>query len=196
MCTRVVLLASMVMVLAGCGDDVQYASPPERETSSREAGLPANHPPLSGSPTRTETPASHGTQPDPFAPAEVSGDPGGAQDKPPADKVWFKGRIEVDPSFELSARYTIYVNAGLPPKGRPPVLSRRYAGEPKFPFDFELRQQDVAFGATKVDRPLVLYVIISESGYVMAQTGLYVKTTMYGPFDPESEDVVLTLKKP
>jgi hypothetical protein len=192
---------ALCATLIACGDSIQKdVELPSEKAAARQQneGLPPGHPPLGGEKIDThggQDPQPQGHGHDPFGAADVPPS-SGAAGAVAADKVWFKGRVELDPSMKLPATYTIYVNAGLPPQGRPPVLSKRIAGEPKFPLDFELQQKDVAFGATAVDRPLVLYVILSESGFVMANEGVYIKTAMEGPFDPEDKNVVLTLKQP
>ncbi|MAG59011.1 MAG: hypothetical protein CMJ83_22210 [Planctomycetes bacterium] len=184
------LLLACAIGLVACGDSIQYADPPERELQ-----MPSDHPTLSGGKRPGAQGDPHGStgEADPFREADVGG---GGVSTVPKDKVWFTGRVELDPSIKLPKTYAIFVSAGMPPKGRPPVLSRIIRDQPKFPLEFVLTQGDMAFGETKIDRPLVLYVILSESGVVLAKQGLYIKTAMHGPFDPESKDVVLKLKRP
>ena len=114
------------------------------------------------------------------------------------DHLWYSGRITVDPSVKLPAKYTIYVSAGYPPKGRPPVLSRRY-DMPSFPLDFELRQEHQAFGNAKMDTPLVLYLTMSESGVIPMGPpppgfGEYWKSPLSAAHAPESKGLSLVLK--
>ncbi len=202
------LLAVLAGVVASCGDSIQYAEPPARAAAANDPhsenphgpagqpGMPAGHPPVAGTPAPAggTPPAAGGA--DPFEEAADAHKPvseSGATIDP--QKLFYRGRVEIDPAFVPPSSFAIYVCAGLPPKGSPPAFSKRF-DKPSFPLDFELLGKDLAFGDTKVDEPLVLYLIFSEAGYVMAKTGIYFKTPAGAPIPIGSSDVVLTLKKP
>lgn len=189
----------MAALFSCCGDDIQFSAPPDKGSTAAanpHQHLPAGHPPMSGAGSGEAAPApagGHGG--DPFADPkdagkDVRGD-GGAPALDP-EKVYFTGRVELSPDFKLPPTYAIFVNAGHPPQGSPPVLSHRFPDQPKFPLAFELRGKDIAFGDTKVDAPLVLYVILSESGFI-ERRGVYVKKVHPEPRAPGTQDIVLTL---
>ena len=186
------LLLLVVLGLFACGDDIQFADPPvgEAETTGE---LPAGHPPL---PTPEAVP-SHGQGgegADPFAdPSEASTPLRDNTPDPRADEVVYRGEVRLAEGFQLPPTYTVYVSAGRPPNGRPPVLSRRY-DKPTFPLTFELRRRDLAFGDTEVTGPLCLYLILSEKGPVLDKSGLYVRTTPGSPVALGAPDLVLTLE--
>ncbi len=184
------ILASVIVCfsLAACGDDIQYQAPPNR--------------PAAGSPTPTTTPApekipTHTS--DPFA---EEGEPAKPEPTPAAttaddgEKLWYSGKIELDPSTVLPPTWTLFISAGYPPEGRPPVLSIPMKGPLEFPLSFELRGKNKAFPDAKVDRPLVLYAILSEKGYVLAKEGVYFRTAATSTLPLETKDAVIVLKKP
>jgi hypothetical protein len=201
-CLAVLVFAA---VLASCGDDIQKVAPPKRDAAERpnpHGQLPPGHPPMDGQPQQPPNPhAPRGSDgSDPFADAADAGKSIRGADSGPAndpEKVFYSGRVELDPSIKLPATYAVFVNAGLPPRGSPPVLSKKFADQPKFPLNFELRGKDMAFGDTKITGPLILYVILSESGVIeVGPQQLYVKTLLPEPQAPGSSNLVLTVKRP
>jgi hypothetical protein len=182
----------MVLVLlfaTACGDKVQIAEPPSADSAS------VGPPPKVG----TEDVGTHRTMRSPFDEAEINDTSTGSNIG--EEVVFFRGVVSVDPSIELPPTYALFLSAGFPPKGRPPVLSKRIADAPALPFHFELTSKDIAFGSTEVDteRPLVLYVTISESGKVSMggsnPPGLYLNSPVSEPIKPGAMDVVLNLRE-
>lgn len=194
-------VAILIAGLAACGDKVQFAEPPGGDAAGAPpAGSPRFHGAApEGGAGGSRPVESHGAGADPFAEAEV----GEAMPAPgvPSMDVFFRGRIELDPSIQLPGRYAVFVSAGFPPRGRPPVLSKRIDGTPPFPLEFTLTPADIAFGSTSVDpeRPLVLYATISESGVVVmpGQTarGFYLNSPPSEPCKPGAEDAVILMKE-
>lgn len=218
--------AALVAILAlfGCGDDIQLRDPPKSEEAEKTLGAGGqargnpharkgnpHAAPFAGNPHAkggTEAPATHGkadggVTKDPFLDPEdrkqkkAMAQRSAAPSIPP-DHVWYSGRVTLDPSVKLPDRYTVFVSAGYPPKGRPPVLSRLYR-KPKFPFDFELLQKNQAFGNAKMDTPLVLYLTLSESGSIPMGPpppgfGVYWKSPLSAPHAPETTGLELLLK--
>lgn len=203
MALRILLLAALIGLLpclfTACRDDIQFSAPPPKAPASGRGKLPAGHPPLDSSESQASKAGGGAAEEDPFADPADAHKPvtsGVATSQVDPNRVFFRGRVEVDPSLKLPATYAIFVCAGNPPRGSPPVLSKLYAGAPKFPFDFELRGKDLAFGDTAIDAPMVLYLIVSEKGYVLAQEGLYFKTPPSEPIALDATGIVLTLKQP
>lgn len=184
-----VLLGCVLILAVACGDSVQIADPPNSDTEK-----PAEVP----TPGSTSV-GTHGTAPDPFAPAEVPVPMAGSGTG--AREVFYRGVVNIDPAIKLPSTYALFISAGFPPRGRPPVLSIKLSDAPKFPVSFELSSKDIAFGSTVVDPelPLVLYMSLSESGMVAmpGQTprGLYINSPVSEPIKPGTMDVALTLKE-
>lgn len=180
------IVSALVMVLfvAGCGDQVQKAKPPEKPAP--EAGLPAGHPPLNGS-----GPAKGGS--DPFAEgghgagpamqAAAAGDP---------TKIVLSGDVSIDPAVKLGSTYVVYLSAVFGRDEKAPVYIKRYE-TPKFPFPFEVREADGGMGKRpeKSEKPLYLRVMISDSGDPMNTRN---RTTSEAPFPLGTKDIHLTIK--
>jgi hypothetical protein len=166
-----------VLLLCACGDDIQFASPPARAAQSAPMGHAAA--------------PSEAAEADPFA-EETPAAPSSTA-VAPADETYFSGEVRLAAGLQLPPTYTIYVMAGPPPAGRPPLLSRRY-DKPSFPFTFSLGSADIPFKDSKVAGPQVLSVIISEKGPVMATDGLYKRAPLDTPQAPGTSGITLELK--
>lgn len=180
MLTLRLLLCAGLLLLAACGDDIQYAAPPVSDNAVSHAGETA------------EEHAAHAAA-DPFADPADANAAAPATAAPSADQVYFSGRVELAPGFTPPATCTIYVMAGPPPKGRPPLLSRRY-DKPTFPFEFTLAQSDIPFKDSKVEGLQVLSVILSEKGPVMATEGVYLRCPLETPQTAGATGIVLTIR--
>jgi hypothetical protein len=169
--------AICLLLLCACGDDIQFASPPAAEAQAAPMGHDA---------------APRGSaQEDPFA--EESPVAPSSTAVVPANETYFSGEVRLAAGLQLPPTYTIYVMAGPPPAGRPPLLSKRY-DKPSFPFTFSLGSADIPFKDSKVAGPQVLSVIISEKGPVMATEGLYKRTPLDTPQAPGTSGITLELK--
>ncbi len=167
-----------ILSLAACGDDIQLASPPVAEKAERPAGHPAH-------------PGHEAEEQDPFADGAAPATT--ATEAAAAEETYFSGEVRLAEGMQLPATYTIYLMAGPPPTGRPPLLSRRY-DKPSFPFTFNLGSGDIPFKDSKVAGPQVLSVIISEKGPVMATEGIYKRCTLEAAQAPGSKGITLELK--
>lgn len=176
MLKRIALL--FIACLAACGDDIQLAAPPAAE----KAAAPAAHPPH---------PGHNAAEEDPFA--DDGAPAGAASEAAVAEETYFSGEVRLAEGLQLPATYTVYLMAGPPPSGRPPLLSRRY-DKPSFPFTFSLGSGDIPFKDSKVAGAQVLSVIISEKGPVMATEGLYKRCTLEAAQAPGSKGITLELK--
>lgn len=192
----------LLALLGACGDDIQFAHPPGYDPEASEgsdtsgrmdphAGLPGGHPALPSGGGETPVP-SHGAAPG--AGANPHG-PGAPPMGPEGDEVLFTGTVTMAPDFSPPPGFTLYVNMGRPPAGRPAVLSRRYEN-PSFPLEFELRRRDLAFGDTDVEGELVPFLILSEGGGVLDRSGRYVRTTPGAPVTAGSGALSLVLEEP
>ena len=196
----VLALIGLSLCLSACGDDVQFADPPERDTTASAPGhIPGHGGPSSKPPTPKPAGSPSGEE-DPFGDAEVTSPSANASSGDAT--VFYRGEISVDPAIKLPDTYCLFVSAGFPPRGRPPVLSIKVDGAPKFPVSFELTKRDIAFGSTHVDpdKPLVLYVTLSESGMIpmpgQPSKGAYIRGSVSDPHKPGKMDVQLRLNKP
>lgn len=189
------LLATIGITLGACGDDIQFADPPRKEdphAGHNHGGLPAGHVPIEpgqASPGRIKTHSNEGDEGDPFADAEVTPS---AQGDP--NELLYSGTITLPEGVTLPDPAWVWVSAGFPPRGRPPVLTKLFTN-PTWPLSFELRRGDVAFPGASVPAKadLVIYVSVGKNKFV---EGIVLK------FDPSevkpmgTEGLALKLKKP
>ncbi|MSR75585.1 MAG: hypothetical protein EXS14_08990 [Planctomycetes bacterium] len=178
--TMLPLLLVLTLFVA-CGDDVQFVAPPGAvaETAAHEHAHDASDPFADAADAHAADQPAANTE-------------GGAATSADA-KPFFSGRVELAAGFTLPATYTVYVMAGPPPKGRPPLLSRRY-DKPSFPLDFTLEQGDIPFKDSKVEGPQVLSVILSERGPVMATDGVYLRCPLAAAQAVGATGIVLTIR--
>lgn len=169
----------LVVALTGCGDDVQFAEPPQRDVASGH-GAP-------GIPHAPRQPAA-----DPFAAADVSA--GNKQEAGDPGEVVYAGTVTLADGVSLPSPLWIWVSAGHAPTGRPPVLTKLYEN-PAFPFTFELRRRDTAFPGAAVpdDADLVLYVSVGKNRFV---EGIVLKVPPTEAKSMGAKDINIQVKKP
>jgi hypothetical protein len=178
------LLLVLAVAVAGCGDQVQKAKPPEKPQAPT-TGMPEGHPPIG------QAPASRPAGGDPFAESGHGGQPGMDAAKPSdPERVVVAGEISIDPAVKLGEQYTVYITTTYGQKERAPVLLKRYEA-PKFPFQFEIREKDVGMGNRGSDRPLWVHAMISDTGDAMKSRNRTSSDTSYPPF---TKDIKLTIK--
>lgn len=186
------LLLVSIAVLASCGDDIQFADPPVRDDphAGHDHGpnLPPGHPPASSK----KIPTHGGTvdENDPFKDADV----GEQQTAGDPTEVLYSGTLTLPEGYVLPDPAFVWVSAGHPPRGRPPVLTKLYTG-PTFPLAFELKRGDVAFPGASVPATadLVIYVSVGKNRFV---EGI---VTRFEPSEAKpmgTKGLALKLKKP
>jgi hypothetical protein len=177
--TRLGVVLATLAALAGCGDQVQKAKPPEKPGAP---SLPAGHPEI-GRPAGA-------TGADPFVEESGASRPAMASAQPAdPERVVLAGEIAIDPAVKLGPKFTVYVLAVNQRQEKAPVLVKRY-DTPTFPFRFELREKDSGMGPRTSDRPLFLRAMISDSGDVMGSRN---RTTSAEPYAPSTKDIKLTI---
>lgn len=191
-----ILLLSVLLLAAACGDQVQKAKPPERPAAPATPGMPPGHPALpsdhptigQGAATR-KAPNPHA---DPFAEGDTGAKPAmGEAPQGDPKKIVTAGEISLDPSVKVGETFVVYVATVFSPQERAPVYIKKY-DSPKFPFRFELTEQDKgAAGGTQSDQPLYLRAMISDTGDAMKNRN---RTTSEQSFPRGTTDAKLTIK--
>lgn len=184
----VLLILFASLTFTACGDTVQFAEPPERDVSP--AGLPPGHP-TAGNPHASPGDGQQGTT-NPFDPADVG--PGNTEEAGDPNEVLYAGTVTLVDGVLLPDPAWIWVSAGHPPMGRPPVLTKLHEN-PSFPLTFELKRRDTAFPGAAVPKTadLVLYVSVGKSRFV---EGIVLKVPPTEAKPMGTQDINIQVKKP
>lgn len=186
----VLMFLCSALVLTACGDDVQFAEPPKRDAAPTR--MPHAHPHPGGGHPESQGGSGGATEGDPFNPAEVSGGNTGETGDP--TELLYSGEVVVTEGLELPNPSWIWISAGHPPSGRPPVLTKLYEN-PTFPFKFELRRRDTAFPGAAVPKAadLVLYASVGKNRFV---EGIVLKAPPTGVHSMGTKDIKIQVAKP
>jgi len=161
---RVSLILLSACVLWSCGDAVKVAEPPTREKKPMVNPDAGPHGHAGHSAPEGTTPHAQPSH-DPFAAAPVSS----ADAKPAGDpeEVVYSGTVTLAEGVTLPDPCWLWVSAGNPPQGRPPVVTKLYES-PEFPLTFELKRKDTAFPGASVPEKadLVLYASVAKNRFV------------------------------
>ena len=175
-----------VLALTACGDVVQFAEPPQPADS--RAPLRPGHP-LTPNP---HAPADQPAAADPFDPADVGS--GSTEEAGDPNEVVYTGTVTLGDGVVLPDPAWMWISAGHPPTGRPPVLTKLHANL-TFPLTFELKRRDTAFPGAAVPKTadLVLYVSVGKSRFV---EGIVLKVPPTEAKSMGTKDINIQVKKP
>lgn len=186
-----ILAATLAMLLvAACGDSVQYLDEQQEAGGSRGSGGEA-----AGAPSPHGEPGAGQAPSDPFADPHAGQHPERTQPQDPG-KVYLTGRVELAQGYDLPETYTVFVSAYPGSDSRMPLLVQRHA-RPAFPLEFTLTAADAQFGTPPEGAKLHPGVIVSEQGSVSPSgSGHYNRFVSETGYPQGTEGVVITLEKP